>query len=83
MESVDDGSAINIGSGIGTSFTQLAKQMCESLNHDTDINVLSNKPTGVYYRVGDTTFCEKLGFSAKTSLAEGIQICAKYMMQNL
>lgn len=80
MDLITDGSALNIGTGVETSFKVLAQQMCNICEHNSSINVLSNKPTGVFYRVSNTTYSESLGFTPKTSLEEGIKICSKYLL---
>jgi len=79
MDLINDGSAINIGTGIGTSFEELALKMCKLCDHEADVNILTNKPTGVFYRVSNTTYSEKLGYIPKTSLNDGIKICANYL----
>jgi GDP-L-fucose synthase len=53
--SVHDGSALNIGSGVATSFVELAKLAAKEVGYEPEIKVLNDKPKGVYYRVSDTT----------------------------
>jgi GDP-L-fucose synthase len=80
MDLITDGSSINIGTGIGTSFKELVEKMCKLYNHDAPINILSNKPTGVFYRVSNINYSESLGYTPKTTLDEGITICANYLL---
>jgi GDP-L-fucose synthase len=51
--SVHDGSALNIGSGVATSFVELAKIAAKEVGYEPEIKVLNDKPKGVYYRVSD------------------------------
>lgn len=83
MDLIHDGSALNIGTGIGTSFKELAEKMSQIVGHDAPINILSNKPTGVYYRVGNIEKSNYLGFIPKTSLNEGIIICKNFIEKNV
>ena len=84
MDSIHDGTAINMGTGIPTSFSTLVKKMCIELGHDNaEIKILDDKPKGVYYRVGDMTKCEELGYKYKTSLEEGIKITASYLKKHI
>lgn len=48
---VTDGSAINLGSGKGTSFRELAEMMMRVTGYEAPIIVQNDKPQGVYYRV--------------------------------
>lgn len=79
LESINDGSAINIGSGIGTSFSELVKTMCDVTGHHADIEILTDKPVGVHYRVADTTRLNNLNFKPKITLTQGIKKVAEYL----
>jgi GDP-L-fucose synthase len=64
-----DGSAINLGSGKGTSFSELAKLMYKIVhNQDTEVVIENNMPKGVYYRVASQGPSFEL-----TSLEDGIR----------
>jgi GDP-L-fucose synthase len=73
MDQVNDGKAINICSGVETSFSDLVKVMkdCAGIKGGK-IKVLNDMPKGVYYRVGDPTLVQKMGWKPKISLQEGI-----------
>jgi GDP-L-fucose synthase len=73
-DKINDGSPVNLGTGIGTSFKTLAALVLEELGRQ-DISVigLSDKPEGVFARVADTSFAESLGFKANKTLAEGVR----------
>lgn len=63
---------INLGTGIGTSFSQLAKLMVKTFGYSPQIKYLREKPTGVKYRVADVTRLHSF-FIPKISLEEGIK----------
>ena len=73
-DKISDGSPINLGTGIGTSFKTLASLILEELEReDIEVVGLSDKPEGVFARVADTTFAESLGFKANKTLAQGVR----------
>lgn len=78
---IHDGSAVNLSTGIATSFNDLARYMNSAVNGSDDLPITntSTKPEGVFWRVGDTQLQEKLGFVAKTSLYKGILIAADFI----
>lgn len=66
------GEALNLGSGVGTSFRQLAERAAAIL--DRPVNVINDpsKPEGVFARVADVTKLSRW-FQPKTALDEGIR----------
>jgi len=73
-----DSSAINISTGIGTSFNQLANLVLKILNKNNTIINSSDKPEGVFYRVGDTNLQEKHNFKQRTNLEDGVKYAVEY-----
>lgn len=63
---------INIGTGIGISFSDLAKRMMRIYGHEAEIKVLNDKPKGVYYRVAEK------GINTKISLDKGIKMAIEF-----
>ena len=65
------GEALNLGSGVGTSFKELAMLACEMARHDAEIINDPSKPEGVFARVGN---CDRMFeyFRPTVSLEEGI-----------
>ena len=72
MKSKDDGSAINLSTGILTSFKEFASMAAECVGYSPNIVGTSSKPEGVFARGGDTNLQHKLGFSDRISFREGI-----------
>lgn len=73
MDKINDGSAINLSTGVATSFRKFVKQAGLLLNKELQVIPQLNKPEGVFYRVGSTKKAEKLGFKPKITLAEGMK----------
>lgn len=63
---------INLSSGTGTSFIELAEKMMEISGHKVPIKTDQTKPVGVFYRVGDNTKMLEF-YKPKISLEEGIK----------
>jgi GDP-L-fucose synthase len=79
MDQVDDGDAINLSTGILTSFKQLAKLVANQVGYDPDIIAMSDKPEGVFARGGHTARQKKLGFTHAIELHEGIRRALAYL----
>jgi nucleoside-diphosphate-sugar epimerase len=62
---------VNLGTGIPTSFTNLATQICNAVNHKPEYKYLIDKPVGVEYRVADISNMQNF-YTPKISLTEGI-----------
>jgi len=74
MDSIDDGDALNLSTGIYTSFKEFARTAAEAVGYSPDVVGLSDQPTGVFARGGDTAKQASLGFNARISFSEGIQM---------
>ncbi len=74
MEKIHDGTAINIGQGILTSFRDLISLFCEFAGYNPEIKPLLDKPVGVHSRYCDMTWVkEYLGWEPKISIREGMK----------
>jgi nucleoside-diphosphate-sugar epimerase len=69
--------ALNLGTGIGTSFRGLAEAACKTLGHDAEVVNDASKPEGVFARVGDCTNMVRF-YQPKVTLAQGISIVYEY-----
>jgi nucleoside-diphosphate-sugar epimerase len=70
------GEAMNIGSGIPTSFFELATLVAKLAGKDVSVINDVNRPEGVFSRVSDPFQMERL-YKLKVSLAEGIERALK------
>jgi UDP-glucose 4-epimerase len=74
MEKIHDGTAINIGQGVLTSFRELIALFCEFAGYSPEIKPLLDKPVGVHSRYCDMTWVkENLGWEPKISIKEGMK----------
>jgi len=78
-DKIDDGSAVNLSTGILTSFISLAQTAAEVVGFYPQVTGMSDKPEGVFARGGDTKKQRKLGFTAETQLRVGIENALKYL----
>jgi len=63
---------LNLCTGIGTSFNQLADLVCKSVGYGPQIHHRLDSPVGVRYRVGDPTEMLKV-YEPKIGLEQGVR----------
>lgn len=73
MDLIDDAGAVNLSTGIYTSFRQFAKIAAQAVGYSPEVIGLSDQPSGVFARGGDTAKQASLGFKARISFEEGIR----------
>jgi len=78
MDQIDDASAVNLSTGIYTSFKEFARLAAETCGYRPEVLGLSAKPAGVFARGGDTTKQQQLGFKFAIDFASGIQRAIEY-----
>ncbi len=78
MDQIDDGSAVNLSTGIYTSFIEFAQMAAELCGYRPEVVGTSDKPEGVFARGGDTALQKHFGFQHSISFHEGIQRGLKY-----
>ena len=78
MDQVNDGSAINLSTGIYTSFKQFAKLAAQLTGFDPEVTGLSTRPEGVFARGGDRTLQAKLGFETTIDFKTGVKRALDY-----
>jgi GDP-L-fucose synthase len=74
MDRIDDADALNLSTGMFTSFKQFARMAAEVAGYTPEVRGLSDKPAGVFARGGDTTKQASLGFVARTPFIDGIRM---------
>jgi GDP-L-fucose synthase len=78
MDKIDDGGALNLSTGLFTSFIDFAKLAAHILGFEPEVQGMSDKPAGVHARGGDTAKQKALGFAYTMSLQTGIQKALDY-----
>lgn len=79
MDRIDDGDALNLSTGIYTSFKQFARIAAEECGYFPEVQGLSDKPAAVFSRGGDTSKQAACGFVNQTSFREGIRQVLAYL----
>ena len=74
MENYDDPEPINVGVGKGLTIHELANKIKNLVGFEGDINWDTSKPDGTPKKLLDINRINNLGWSAKTSLDEGIMM---------
>lgn len=72
MNLIDNAQAVNLSTGVYTSFKEFAKTAANIIGYNPEIIGTSDKPEGVFARGGDTEYQKKLGINAGVSFIEGI-----------
>ncbi len=73
MNRIEDGSALNLSTGIFTSFVDFVETAADILGFQPKVVGTSNTPEGVFARGGDTTRQQQFGFEAPTHFRTGIE----------
>jgi GDP-L-fucose synthase len=82
FELINDGSALNLSTGIPTSFLEFAKIATNYLGYNPDVIGDESKPTGVNSRVGDTDKQNKFGFTANIQFKAGVAETIEYFLKS-
>jgi nucleoside-diphosphate-sugar epimerase len=72
LDRIEDGAAVNLSTGILTSFTALAGMAAELAGWRPEIRGTSDWPDGVLARAGCTRLQESIGFRPRINLRQGI-----------
>jgi nucleoside-diphosphate-sugar epimerase len=78
MDKIDDGDAINLSTGIFTSFIEFARTAAEVCGYAPEVKGMSDKPAGVHARGGDTKKQRALGFTHTIDFRSGIERAIAY-----
>ena len=68
----DGATHLNVGTGEEWSIEDLSKKIAQVVDYQGDITFQTDKPDGVLRRVGDNSRINKLGWTHKYSLEEGL-----------
>lgn len=83
MDGISDGGALNLSTGIYTSFKQFMKMACGLVGYSPEVSGTSDKPEGVFARGGDTSKQDSVGFTAAIGFQEGIKAALNFYASNL
>jgi nucleoside-diphosphate-sugar epimerase len=83
MDSIDNAEAINLSTGIFTSFKHFAKTAANLCGYDPEVIGSLEKPEGVFARGGDVTKQHSLGFMHKIEFKSGIERALSYYSRRM
>jgi len=78
MDKIDNADALNLSTGIYTSFKQFATLAAEACGYSPEVRGLSDKPTGVFARGGDITKQNAFGFKHSINFESGVKTALEY-----
>jgi nucleoside-diphosphate-sugar epimerase len=81
MDKIDNGDALNLSTGIYTSFIDFARLAAEVCGYRPEVRGMSDKPAGVHARAGDTQKQAELGFTCKIDFRSGVARALEYYAQ--
>jgi GDP-L-fucose synthase len=84
LETMDEpsGTVFNIGSGVSTSFSELAKRTCKVLGVNRLVRGDLDKPEGVFWRVADVSRMHRY-YTARVTLDDGIERVAHHIKKKI
>lgn len=74
---------LNVGTGEEWSIEGLARKIAQVVGYQGDITFQTDKPDGVLRRVGDNSRINKLGWTHKYSLEEGLDLTYNWYKENV
>ena len=77
------GEFVNVGTGIDCSIKELAETISEIIGFSGDVEWDSSKPNGTPRKLLDVSRMTDLGWTAKTSLSDGIQRAYNWFLENV
>src|SRR5690606_19318718 len=78
VDRIDDGSALNLSTGILTSFRDFARMAAQQVGYSPEVVGQTDQPAGVFARGGCTKKQEAHGFRAAVPFAEGVRRALEY-----
>jgi nucleoside-diphosphate-sugar epimerase len=79
VDKVDDGDALNLSTGILTTFKTFARLAAEICGYSPEIIGTSDRPEGVFARGGSTDKQKQFGFSHRISFEAGVRRAMTYL----
>ncbi|MDP2160070.1 MAG: GDP-L-fucose synthase [Flavobacterium sp.] len=82
MENEFEDTLYNVGTGVDLTIKELALLIQKTVGHQGEIVWDAEKPDGTPRKLMDVTKLQKLGWSAKITLAEGVEATYKWFLEN-
>jgi nucleoside-diphosphate-sugar epimerase len=78
VDKIDNAEAVNLATGIYTSFIDFAKLAADILGFNPEVKGTSDKPEGVFARGGDTAKLARLGYKYSLAFKDGVARALRY-----
>ena len=73
---------LNVGTGVEITISELAKLISKLVGFDGGINYDRNKPDGTPRKIMDISRLKEIGWEARISLEEGLQLSYNWFLEN-
>lgn len=83
MDQYNGDKIVNIGTGVGITIRDLAKQIQEVTNYQGEIIFDPTKPDGTPVKINDVSFLESLGWRASVDLRQGLELTYEWYKQQV
>lgn len=83
MKNYSDEKIVNIGTGRDVSIANLADMVCEAVGYQGSPRFDTSRPDGTPRKVVDVRRINALGWTAKTSLREGLALTYRWFLDNV
>lgn len=81
MQNYNDGEIVNIGTGTDVTIAELAQLIKDTIGYDGEIIFDTTKPDGTPRKLLDVSKLKGLGWEARISLKEGLNITYKMLLE--
>jgi GDP-L-fucose synthase len=78
MDRIDDAGAVNLCTGVYTSFLEFARLAAELAGYRPEVRGMSDRPEGVFARAGDPAKLHRLGYRHRVDFRAGVQRALEY-----
>ncbi len=82
MDTYEEETTINVGTGTDISIYELAHLMKETVGFKGEITLDSSKPDGTLRKLLDVTRMKRLGWEPRTDLKEGLKIAYEWALEH-
>jgi GDP-L-fucose synthase len=83
MKTYSDEGIVNIGTGQDVPVAELARLVCEAVGYQGALRFDTSRPDGTPRKVVDVSRLEALGWTAKTSLKDGLALTYRWFLEHV
>jgi GDP-L-fucose synthase len=83
MQNYSDEAIVNLGPGSDVSIVDLVDLLCKVVGYQGGVKFDASRPDGVPRKMVDTSFAASLGWTARTSLGEGLAATYRWYVDHI